>query len=196
MNLIFRNTDGYLEWILMDGKKTVVSDITWVGYDFWEKQHINNNKLSQYIQSEIVKPHIVLNKTEMTGFIYCTISPELFNDAKNTLSSATGSIMIMNLFEKQDHVITMQDIPRNDHNTKIKKQILHIAKTLFELQQFQSSTWYINASSKIESLKKEYEKSCNEMMYIDSLYFWDITSIDQIQLHNYGLIKIFGVKSN
>lgn len=58
----------------------------------------------------------------------------------------------------------------------------------FHTQQFVSSTWYINASSKLHSLIDIY-KACGEDIYIDALYYYAFDKIDQHETSDYLLMK-------
>lgn len=55
-----------------------------------------------------------------------------------------------------------------------------IAWAYFNICQFLNKQWFLNASSKLNSLKSDYKK-LNESIYIDNLYFKYIESIDKFK---------------
>lgn len=227
MNLTFRDTDGYLERILMDGTKTIASDKTWLSYEWWEKYMWNQKNSAKKLKTTFLAIYQwlqnkkkILSKKQLTWLIYyltdncltlkgreediITIlewdifKREVFLGVKVYIKSNIIKIIYHEPYQIDHGVFDFEtsiqyifkDLENSNQQTFcIEKVLLRMYQVFFELQQYRSSTGYINASSKLVSLEQEYKEKCGEEMYLNNLYFWDIDSIDQVQLANYKTLK-------
>ena len=204
MEIKLRNTDWYLEWIFLDGTKTIASKVTGCGYEWFMNNYPEYEKSREefFTSYKAIENHIKLSNWEKLWIWYYIIAwwefcrnvkecfmmaDPVYPKGKNTTAYSWRSLDL--LLQKSVPDESLLD----NYDETIVKTLCRFSEVFFELQQYVSSTGYVNATSKLKSLEQEYNE-CNEKIRIDELYYGNIDRIDKYKLSSYqqlSQIKIF-----